>query len=104
MKLSFLKRGSQWPLTLLVLAVVVVAGGRLIALSVGERAEQMRATAGTLVTTYSRSIERQLQTLAARDSGARFTTPAGLRHDKRRGRSCASAPFGRCWRCWRSRD
>ena len=70
MKLSFLKRGSQWPLTLLVLAVVVLAGGRLITLSVGERAEQMRATAGTLVTTYSRSVERQLKTLAARESGA----------------------------------
>jgi len=70
MKLAFLKRGSQWPLTLLVLAVVVLAGARLITLSVGERAEQMRATAGTLVTTYSRSIERQLQTLASRDSSA----------------------------------
>lgn len=70
MKLALLKRGSQWPLTLLVLAVVVLAGARLITLSVGERAEQMRATAGTLVTTYSRSIERQLQTLASRDSGA----------------------------------
>ncbi|MFC4313478.1 putative bifunctional diguanylate cyclase/phosphodiesterase [Steroidobacter flavus] len=70
MKLSFLKRGSQWPLTLLVLAVVVLAGGRLISLSVNERAEQMRATAGTLVTTYSRSIERQLQTLATRERGA----------------------------------
>jgi diguanylate cyclase (GGDEF)-like protein len=70
MKLSFLKRGSQWPLTLLVLAVVVLAGARLITLSVGQRAEQMRATAGTLVTTYSRSIERQLQTLATRERGA----------------------------------
>ncbi|HEY5756268.1 MAG TPA: hypothetical protein VIU34_10605, partial [Steroidobacter sp.] len=70
MKLAFLKRGSQWPLTLLVLGVVVLAGGRLISLSVGARAEQMRATAGALVTTYSRSIERQLQTLAARERGA----------------------------------
>jgi diguanylate cyclase (GGDEF)-like protein len=70
MKLSFLKRGSQWPLTLLVLTVVVLAGARLITLSVGARAEQMRATAGTLVTTYSRSVERQLQTLASRESGA----------------------------------
>lgn len=70
MKLSFLKRGSQWPLTLLVLAVVVAAGARLITLSVGERAEQMRATAGTLVTAYSRSVERQLQTLASRESSA----------------------------------
>lgn len=67
MKLSFFKLRSQWLLTLLVLAVVVLAGGRLIALSVNERAEQLRATAGTLVTTYSRSIERQLQTLAQRE-------------------------------------
>ena len=70
MKLSFLKRGSQWPLTLLVLAVVVLAGARLITLSIGQRAEQLRSTAGTLVTTYSSSIEKQLQTLASRDSGA----------------------------------
>ena len=70
MKLSFLKRGSQWPLTLLVLAVVVLAGGRLITLSVGARAEQMRATAGALVTSYSRAVERQLQTLAANERGA----------------------------------
>lgn len=70
MKLAIFKRGSQWPLTLLVLVVVVAAGGRLISLSVGERAEQMRATAGTLVTTYSRSIERQLQILAANERPA----------------------------------
>ncbi|MBL8270697.1 putative bifunctional diguanylate cyclase/phosphodiesterase, partial [Steroidobacter sp.] len=67
MKLAFLKRGSQWLPTVLVLAVVVLAGARLITLSVGARAEQMRATAGTLVTTYSRTVERQLQTLAQRD-------------------------------------
>nr|WP_298719092.1 bifunctional diguanylate cyclase/phosphodiesterase [uncultured Steroidobacter sp.] len=70
MKLSFLKRGSQWPLTLLVLAVVVLAGGRLITLSIGARAEQMRATAGALVTSYSRAVERQLRTLAANERGA----------------------------------
>lgn len=73
MKPAFLKPRSQWLLTLLVLTVVVLAGGRLIALSVNERAEQMRATAGTLVATYSRSIERQLQTLARREQ------PAGAR-------------------------
>jgi diguanylate cyclase (GGDEF)-like protein len=73
MRLPFLKARSQWLLTLLVLAVVVLAGGRLIALSVNQRAEQLRATAGALVTTYSRSIERQLQTLAQREQsgGAR---------------------------------
>jgi diguanylate cyclase (GGDEF)-like protein len=67
MKLAFFKPRSQWLLTLLVLAVVVAAGGRLISLSVNERAEQLRSSAGTLVTTYSRSIERQLQTLAQRE-------------------------------------
>ncbi|MDY6945139.1 MAG: bifunctional diguanylate cyclase/phosphodiesterase [Pseudomonadota bacterium] len=67
MNLAFLKPRSQWLLTLLVLAVVVLAGGRLISLSVNARAEQLRAAAGTLVTTYSRSIERQLRTLAQRE-------------------------------------
>ena len=70
MKLAFLKRGSHWLPTVLVLAVVVLAGARLIVLSIGERAEQTRATAGTLVNTYSRSIERQLQTLAQREREA----------------------------------
>lgn len=70
MKLAFLKRGSHWLPTFLVLAVAVLAGGRLIALSVNERAEQMRAAAGTLVTSYSRAIERQLQTLAQREQSS----------------------------------
>jgi diguanylate cyclase (GGDEF)-like protein len=56
--------------TLLVLVVVLLAGARLIVLSVGERAEQMRATAGALVASYSLSIERQLQTLATRERNA----------------------------------
>jgi diguanylate cyclase (GGDEF)-like protein len=73
MRLAFLKRGSQWPLTLLVLVVVVLAGGRLITLSVQQRAEQMRETAEVLVARYGGSIEQELQRLAerARRSGAR---------------------------------
>jgi diguanylate cyclase (GGDEF)-like protein len=73
MRSAFLKRGSQWPLTLLVLLVVVLAGGRLITLSVQQRAEQMRETAEVLVARYGGSIERELQTLAERASrsGAR---------------------------------
>jgi diguanylate cyclase (GGDEF)-like protein len=67
MKLALRKSRSQWLLTLLVLAIVLLAGGRLIALSVNERAEQNRATAGALVTKYGRAIERQLQTLAQRE-------------------------------------
>jgi diguanylate cyclase (GGDEF)-like protein len=70
MRFAFFRRGSHWLPTLLVLAVVLLAGARLITLSVAERAEQMRATAGALVANYSRSIERQLQTLAERERKA----------------------------------
>ena len=64
MKLRFFRRGSQWAPTMLVLIVVVLAGGRLITLSVQQRAEQMRATAQERVARYTRSIETQLQALA----------------------------------------
>jgi diguanylate cyclase (GGDEF)-like protein len=67
MRLAILRRGSHWLPTVLVLAVVVLAGARLITLSVSERAEQMRATAGSLVASYSRSIEQQLRILAQRE-------------------------------------
>ena len=70
MKFAFFRRGSHWLPTLLVLAVVLLAGARLITLSVAERAEQMRATAGALVAGYSVSIERQLRTLAERERNA----------------------------------
>jgi diguanylate cyclase (GGDEF)-like protein len=70
MRFAFFRRGSHWLPTLLVLAVVLLAGARLITLSVAERAEQMRATAGALVASYSVSIERQLRTLAERERNA----------------------------------
>lgn len=73
MKLKLFKRDSQWWPTMLVLAVVVLAGARLITLGVNQRAEQMRLTAQERAAQYSRTIERQLQTLAndAADSAAR---------------------------------
>jgi hypothetical protein len=61
---SFLRRKSEWLPTVLVLAAVLLAGGRLILLSVQQRAEQMRESAGTAVVQYGRSIESQLQKLA----------------------------------------
>lgn len=64
MKLRFVRRGSQWLPTVLVLLVVVLAGARLIGLSINQRAEQMRATAQERVAEYSRSIEMQLAALA----------------------------------------
>jgi diguanylate cyclase (GGDEF)-like protein len=66
MKLTFPKRGSSWLPTVLVLAVVVLAGGRLITLSVQQRAEQKRESAVELVARYGRSIEQQLQRIADR--------------------------------------
>ena len=73
MKLPFLKRSrlqfrrtSEWLPTVMVLTVVVLAGGRLIALSVQQRAEQMRVTAQERVERYSHALETQLQTLANR--------------------------------------
>jgi diguanylate cyclase (GGDEF)-like protein len=72
-KLALLKRGPGWLPTIMVLTVVVLAGGRLITLSVQQRAEQMRETAQVLVAKYGRSIETQLRTLAERSghNGAR---------------------------------
>jgi diguanylate cyclase (GGDEF)-like protein len=61
---SFLRRKSEWLPTVLVLAAVLLAGGRLISLSVQQRAEQMREAAGNAVVQYSRSIESQLQKVA----------------------------------------
>jgi len=66
MKLKFLRRGSQWLPTMLVLVVVALAGARLISLSVNQRAEQLRATAQEHVGNYSRTLETELQTLATR--------------------------------------
>ena len=65
---SHFKRSSQWLPTMMVLTVVVLAGGRLITLSVQQRAEQMRGSAEELVTRYGRSIETQLGRLANRAS------------------------------------
>jgi diguanylate cyclase (GGDEF)-like protein len=69
-------RASEWLPTVLVLLVVLLAGGRLVTLSVQERAEQMRATAQERVARYSRAVESQLQTLS--DRAARSGTPAEL--------------------------
>lgn len=66
MRLKLFRRGSQWLPTMLVLVAVVLAGGRLIALSVQERAEQMRATAQGRVAQYSRTLETQLRTMTER--------------------------------------
>jgi len=64
MKFALLKRGSAWLPTVLVLVVVLGAGGRLTSLSVQEHAEQARQNAQALGTRCARAIEAQLQSLA----------------------------------------
>jgi diguanylate cyclase (GGDEF)-like protein len=66
MKRSFFKRGSQWLPTVMVLTVVLLAGARLITLSVQQRAAQMRETAQERAPTYGRAIDTQLKRLAER--------------------------------------
>ena len=65
-----LKRYSHWLLTTVVAAVVVVAGARLITLSVHERAAQMRSAAQSAVVRHARLIEAQLQALTDRARAA----------------------------------
>src|SRR6187455_2997574 len=73
---AFLRRRSEWLPTVLVLAAVLLAGGRLISLSVQQRADQMRQSAGAAVVEYGRSIETQLQKLA--EARARKNQPTEL--------------------------
>ncbi|HSN72911.1 MAG TPA: GGDEF domain-containing protein, partial [Steroidobacteraceae bacterium] len=65
-------RASQWWPTALVLIVVLLAGGRLISLSVAERTDEMRRSAAEQVVQYARAIDTQLETqvAAAREAGA----------------------------------
>jgi len=57
---------SRWLPATLVAAVVLLAGGRLIALSMRDHAAQMRTAAQSAAARESRLIEAQLQTLADR--------------------------------------
>ena len=66
MRASELKRHSHWLLATMVAAVVVIAGARLITLSVHERAAQMRSAAQSAVVRHARLIEAQLRALTDR--------------------------------------
>lgn len=66
MTFAFLKRGPAWLPTVMVLTVIVAAGGRLIALSVEERAEQMRTQAEADIVRYGLGLGMQLKELADR--------------------------------------
>jgi diguanylate cyclase (GGDEF)-like protein len=69
MKATELKRHSHWLPAVVVAAVVVLAGARLITLSVHERAAQMRTAAQSAVVRHARLIEAQLQALTDRTRG-----------------------------------
>src|SRR5882724_6321008 len=67
------KRDLGWLPTVVVLAVVLIAGSRLMYLSVQHHATAARATAATIVTAYVSKIEPEFQklgTLASRQAGA----------------------------------
>ena len=73
MKAWRLKRGSQWVPTALVLALVLLAGSRLVVLSVREHAEELRQTAQVDVVRSAKAIESELQVQVnqARSRGGR---------------------------------
>ena len=64
-----LKRYSHWLPAVAVAALVVLAGARLITLSVHERAAQMHIAAQSAVVSHGRLIEAQLQALIDRARG-----------------------------------
>jgi diguanylate cyclase (GGDEF)-like protein len=66
MRSSELKRYSHWVPAMAVAAVVLLAGARLITLSVHERAAQMRTAAQSAVARHAHLIEAQLQALTDR--------------------------------------
>ncbi|MGH8211184.1 MAG: putative bifunctional diguanylate cyclase/phosphodiesterase, partial [Steroidobacteraceae bacterium] len=73
MTLSTRQRDFAWLPTVMVLAVVLVAGARLIDLSVQHHAASARATAATVTDAFVRKIEAQLQKvvdLAARQAAS----------------------------------
>src|SRR5438046_9194996 len=61
-----LKHLSRWLPATLVAAVVLLAGARLITLSMRDHAAQMRSAAQSTVTRETRLIEAQLQALTDR--------------------------------------
>jgi len=72
------KRGPQWLPTLIVLAVVLLAGGRLIELSVREHAAALRQSAQLAVSHGARALEQGLPRLPTA-TGADPTTRAANR-------------------------
>jgi diguanylate cyclase (GGDEF)-like protein len=63
------ERYARWLPTLLVGSVVVLAGARLITLSLNERAAEMRAAAQAVAARHAQRIETELRALATRTQG-----------------------------------
>jgi len=72
MNAAQLRRGSTWLPTILVLAVVLLAGSRLISLSVREHANNARSQAQAVLVQSQRAIETQVRRLA--ESAARHAS------------------------------
>ncbi|HEY2275757.1 MAG TPA: hypothetical protein VGH61_09660, partial [Steroidobacteraceae bacterium] len=69
MRLARRKRPPSWMPALAVAAVVVLAGARLITLSVRDHATQLRGTAQSAVSQQAHAIEVELQALLERARG-----------------------------------
>jgi diguanylate cyclase (GGDEF)-like protein len=95
MKVPELKRHSHWLPAMVVAAVVVLAGARLITLNVHERAAQMRMAAQSVVVRHARLIEAQLQALTDRTRGEAQRAANILADGARRPVPLASAIPGR---------
>lgn len=91
MRRALLKLGPEWAPTVIVLAVLLVAGTRLIALSVEQHAAQARASAQAIADRHGRAIEANLRSLAqlAQRQAARAVEGLGTKGARARLRSVA---------------
>jgi diguanylate cyclase (GGDEF)-like protein len=87
-----LGRASPWLPTVLVLALVLLAGGRLIALSVDQRADQRREAAMVAVDAGARALEREIRAPAA-SGGGQSTRLAGRLGASKALKSVATAGY-----------
>ena len=70
---AILKRSGSWLPTVLVLLVVLIAGSRLVMLSLERHADDARAAARAVVGQESRAVELQLRDLATRAVDSRVS-------------------------------
>lgn len=78
---AFLKKSSAWLPTVLVLVIVLLAGARLIMLSLERHADDARVAARTALTERRAALESQLAALATRASSEARRASRALEND-----------------------